>query len=157
MNSQLYFVNSFFNMCRHFISGGVYMIFYHSKWNFIFVKMTDMTSIPALSFKRTCPLNTTSNKSAFIYFISFRVNCVRKKISRRFEISFRSKWPIWNPCRFEFHFTPIHVNTSKELTEHLREIFNRNEISYRSQFISPLMWTYSKSVELPHIAYIVIH
>ena len=40
------------------------------------------------------------------------------KISCRFEISFRSKWLIWNPYRFEFHFVSIHVNTGKELTEH---------------------------------------
>ena len=59
------------------------------------------------------------------------------------EISFLSKWPIWNPYRFEFHFASIHVNTSKELTEHQSEIFSRNEISYRFEFISPLMWTYS--------------
>ena len=28
------------------------------------------------------------------------------------------------------HFASIDMNTSKELTEHRREIFNRNEISY---------------------------
>ena len=55
--------------CRPFISGGAY-IFYHPKWNFISVKMTDMKSIPALSFKRTCALNVTSNESALIYFVS---------------------------------------------------------------------------------------
>ena len=65
------------------------------------------------------------------------------KISYRFEISFRSKWPIWNPYRFSLHFASIHVNTSRELTEHRSEIFNRNAISYRFEFISPLMWTYS--------------
>ena len=69
------------------------------------------------------------------------------KISCRFEISFRSKRSISNPYRFEFHFTSIHVNTSKELTEHRSEIFNRNEISYRFEFISLLMWTYSKLVK----------
>ena len=78
-------------------------------------------------------------------FISFRLNSVHMKISCRFEISFRSKWPIWNPYRFEFHFASIHVNTSKELTEHRSEIFNRHEISYRFEFILPLMWTYSKA------------
>ena len=46
----------------------------------------------------------------------------------RNEISFLSKWSIWNPYRFEFHFVLIHVNTSKELTEHRTEIFNQNEI-----------------------------
>ena len=66
------------------------------------------------------------------------------KISCRFEISFRSKWPIWNPYRFEFHFASIHVSTSKELTVHRSEIFKRSEISYRFEFISPPKWTYSK-------------
>ena len=55
--------------CRPFISGGAY-IFYHPKWNFISVKMTDMKSIPALSLKRTCALIATSNESALIYFVS---------------------------------------------------------------------------------------
>ena len=32
------------DMCRHFISGSVYMIFYHPKRNFISVKMNDMKS-----------------------------------------------------------------------------------------------------------------
>ena len=54
------------------------------------------------------------------------------------------KWSIWNPYRFEFHFatTHVHVNTSKELTEHESEILNRNKISYRFEFISPLIWMY---------------
>ena len=46
-------------------------------------------------------------------FILLRVNYVYMKISCRFEISFRSKWPIWNPYRFEFHFALIHVSTKK--------------------------------------------
>ena len=58
------------DMCRHFISGSVYMIFYHPKWNFISVKMNNMKSIPAVSFKRTCALNVTSNESVLAY--SFR-------------------------------------------------------------------------------------
>ena len=74
--------------------------------------------------------------------ISFRVVFTWYFITRN-EISFLSKWPIWNPYRFEFHFASIHVNTSKELTEHRSEIFNQNEISYRFEFISPFMWTYS--------------
>ena len=86
---------------------------------------------------------STQYPTSLCLFISFRVNCVHRKISSRFEISFRSKWPIWNSYRFEFHFTLIHVNTSKELTEHWVEIFNRNEISYWFEFISPLVWTYS--------------
>ena len=65
--------------------------------------------------------------SVYMYFIT------------RNEISFLAKWPIWNPYRFEFHFTPIYVNTIKELTKHRSEIFNRNETSHQSEFISPLM------------------
>ena len=61
--------NILMDMCRHFISGSVYMIFYHTKWNFISVEMTDMKSIPALTFKRTCTINTISNKSALIHFV----------------------------------------------------------------------------------------
>ena len=68
------------DMRRHFISGSVYMIFYHPKWNFISVKMTDMKSIPALSFKCTCALNTTSNESA-VTFIASRVNYVHMRTS----------------------------------------------------------------------------
>ena len=56
-------------MHRHFYWGIVYMIFYHAKWNFISVKVTDMKSIPALSFKRTCALNETSNGYALIHFV----------------------------------------------------------------------------------------
>ena len=74
--------------------------------------------------------------------ISFRVVFTWYFITRN-EMSFLSKWPIWNPYRFESYFTLIHVNTSKDLTEQRSETFNRNEISYRFKFDSPLMWTYS--------------
>ena len=57
-------------MCRHIISRSVYMIFYCTKWNFISVKMADMKSIPALSFKRMCALNATSCEPALIHFVS---------------------------------------------------------------------------------------
>ena len=91
--------NILMDMWMHFILGSVYMIFYHPKWNFMSVKVTDMKSIPTFSFKRTCAL---------------------------------------------IHFASIHVNTSKELTDHGSEIFNRNDLqlSYRFEFILPLMWTY---------------
>ena len=118
--------NILMDMGSHFISGSVYIIFYHLKWNFISIKMTDMKSIAAIIFKRTCALNTTSNESAFIHFAS--VNYVHMKISCRFEISFWSKWPIWNPYHFDFHFASIHENSSKELTEHQSKIFNQNKI-----------------------------
>ena len=127
--------NILIDMCKHFISGSVYMIFYHPKWNFISVKVTDVKSIPALCF------NAISNESVLIHFVSGKL-CSHEN-SSRFEISFRSKWPIWNPYHFGFHFAWIHVNTSKELTEHWGEIFNRNEISYRFEFISPLKYSYN--------------
>ena len=69
--------------------------------------------------------------------ITFRVVFTWYFITRN-EISFLSKWPIWNPYRFEFHFASIHVNTSKDLTEHQSEIFTRNEILYQFEFISLL-------------------
>ena len=71
-------------MCRHFISGSVYMTLYHPKWNFISVKVTDMKSIPALSFKRTCALNATSNESALIHFVSGKL------------CSHENLMPVWN-------------------------------------------------------------
>ena len=124
------------DMCRPFISGSVYMIFHHPKWNFISVKITDMKSIPTMSFKRTCALSATSNESALIHFVSGKL------------CSHENLMPVWNfisvkmtnlkSIRFDFHFASIHVNVSKELTEHRSEIFNRNEISYRFEFISPL-------------------
>ena len=58
------------DMCRQFISGSAYMIFYQPKWNFISVKMTDMKSIPALSFKLTRALNAISNESALFIVLS---------------------------------------------------------------------------------------
>ena len=86
------------DLCRHFISGSV-GIFYHPKWNFVSVKMTEMKSISALSFKRTCALNATKSLRLFI---SFRVNYVHMKIQCRFDISFRSNWPVWKLYLFEF-------------------------------------------------------
>ena len=71
------------------------MIFYHLKWNFIFIKMTDMISIPTLSFKLTCALITTP--TSLCLFTSFWVNHVHMKISYRFEIFFQSK------DRYEIH------------------------------------------------------
>ena len=72
------------DMCRHFISGSVYIIFYYSKWNFIFVKMTGVKSIPALSYKHTAGLNTTSNESVFIHFVSGKL------------WSHENLMPVWN-------------------------------------------------------------
>ena len=60
-------------MRRHLISGSAAMIFYHPKWNFIPVKMTDMKSIPAMDFKRTSALNAISNESELIHFVSGKI------------------------------------------------------------------------------------
>ena len=72
------------DILMHFISGSVYMIFYRKKWNFISVKMTDIKSIPALSFKRTCALNATSNQSTLIHFVSGKL------------CSHENLMPVWN-------------------------------------------------------------
>ena len=77
-------LNVLMDMCRHFISDSLYMIFYHKKLNFISVKMTDMKSIPALSFKRTCALNATSNEFALINFVSGKL------------CSHENLMPVWN-------------------------------------------------------------
>ena len=104
--------------------------------------MTDMKSIPALSFKRTCALNATSNESALIHFVSGKL-CSHENLMPVWNF-ISVKLTIWNPYRFEFHFASIHVNTNKELTEYRSEIFNRNEISCQFEFILSLMWTYSQ-------------
>ena len=72
------------DILMHFISGSVYMIFYRKKWNFISVKMTDIKSIPAMSFKRTCALNATSNESTLIHFVSGKL------------CSHENLMPVWN-------------------------------------------------------------
>ena len=71
------------DMCRHFISGSVYMIFYHLKWNFISVKMTNMKFIPAGSFKHTCALNATSDNASGIL-------CLHENLM-----------PVWNLISFK--------------------------------------------------------
>ena len=72
------------DILMYFISGSVYMIFYRKKWNFISVKMTDIKSIPALSFKRTCALNAASNESTLIHFVSGKL------------CSHENLMPVWN-------------------------------------------------------------
>ena len=72
------------DMYRHFIWGSVYMIFYHPKWNFISVKMTDTKSIPALSFKCICTINATFNESPLIHFVSGKL------------CSHENLMPVWN-------------------------------------------------------------
>ena len=84
--------NILMSMCRHFISGSVYMIFYHPKKNFISVKMTDMKSTPAMSFKRTYALSTISIESVLIHFTSAKF------------CSHENLMPVWNFIdRYEIH------------------------------------------------------
>ena len=118
--------NILMDMCRHFISDSAYMIFYHKKWNFISVKMTDMKSIPSLSFKSTCALNATSNESALIHFVSGKL------------CSHENLMPLWN-------FISVKMTGMKSIpTEYRSEIFNRNETSCQFEFILSLMWKYSQ-------------
>ena len=84
------------DMCRHFISGSVYMIFYHPEWNFISVKITDMKSRPALSFKRTSALNITSNECVLIHFVSGK------------SFSHENLMPVWN-------FISVKMNDMKSI------------------------------------------
>ena len=93
------------DMCRHYISGSVCMRFYHPKWNLISVKMTDMKSIPALSFKHTCALNAISNESALIHFVSDKF-CSHENFMRVWNF-ISVKMIDMNPYRFEFHFASI--------------------------------------------------
>ena len=87
--------NILMDMCRLFISASVYMIFYHPKCNFISVKMTNMKSIAALSFKRTCALNTTSKESALIHFVLGKL-CSDENLAPVWNfISVKMTIPIW--------------------------------------------------------------
>ena len=68
----------------HFISGSVYMIFYHPKWNSFLSKWPILKSIRAMSFKRTCALKAISNESALIHFVLGKF------------CSHESLTPVWN-------------------------------------------------------------
>ena len=62
--------------------------------------------------------------------ISFRVNYVHIKISRRFEISFCSKWLEWNAYCFEFNLPQfMWTQVKKELTEH------RSDRNFRGSYL----------------------
>ena len=121
------------DMCRHFISGSVYMIFYHPKWNFISVKMTDMKSIPALSFKRTCALNATSNESALIHFVSGKL------------CSHENLMPVWN-------FISVNMTDMKSIPFWVSFCLNSCEHKQKADWTPKwafqpkwnLVWTYSK-------------
>ena len=108
---------------------------------FISVKMTDMKYILALSFKCTCAVDATSNESVLIHFVWGKL-CSHKNLMLVWNF-ISVKMADMKSIPFWFHFASIHVNTSKELTQHRSEIFNRNEIFYWFEFILLLMWTYS--------------
>ena len=57
---------------RHFISGSVCVMFYHS----ISAKMSRTKFIPATSFKRTCALIAISNKPALTHFVSGKYDAI---------------------------------------------------------------------------------
>ena len=95
-----------------------------------------------IEFQTHMRINRNSNESVLIHFVLGK-SCSHENLISVWNF-FSIKRPIWNPYCFEFHFTSIHLSTSKELTENRSEIFNWNEISYRFEFISFLMWTYSK-------------
>ena len=88
------------DMCGHFISGGVYMIFYHPKWKFISIKMTYMKSITALIFKRTCALNAASSESVLIHFVSDKL-CSHKNLM-----------PVWNFISVKMTDMKSHIDLS---------------------------------------------
>ena len=89
--------NILMDMCRHFISGSVYMTLYLPKWNFISAKMSNMKSKPALTFKRTCALNATSNESALIHFVLgyFSVRLVFYFTNNFFISLIKKFWILW--------------------------------------------------------------
>ena len=76
--------DSLMDMRRHFISGSFYMIFDHRNEVSFLSKWPIWKSIPALSFKRTCALNATSNESALIHFVSGKL------------CSHENLMPVWN-------------------------------------------------------------
>ena len=88
-------------MRRDFILGSVYMIFYHPKWNFISVKLTNMKSIPEMISKCTCTLNAISNESPLIHFASGKF-CSHENLMAvlnfiSFKVSDMKFIPVWAP------------------------------------------------------------
>ena len=78
-----------FKTTQYFISGSVYMIFHHPKWNFISFKWPIWN--PYLQWVLNTHAHYTQYSASLRLFISFRVNSVYMKISCRFKISFRTK------------------------------------------------------------------
>ena len=127
--------NILMDMCRHFISGSVYIIFYLPKWNFISVKMTDIKSMPALCFKRTYVLIATPNESALIYFVLGKL-CSHENLT-----------PVWN-------FISVKMTDIKSISfwvsfrlnsrEHKKRVDWTPKWDFQPKWnlISPLMWMY---------------
>ena len=61
--------NILMEMLRYFISGSVYMIFYHPKWKFFFCQNDCNEITPTMSFKRTRALNAISNKPPLVHYV----------------------------------------------------------------------------------------
>ena len=129
------------------------MIFYYPKWNCIPVKITDMKSVPTLSFKHTCALITTSNESALIHFVSGKL-CSHENFVPVWNFHFgQNDWyeihTVLSLTSPQFMWTQVNSWLNTEV-----RFFNRNETSYRFEFISPLMWTYSLLVHEFRLAYL---
>ena len=96
----------------------------------------------AMSFKLTCTLNATFNKSVFIHFT------LGKFCSHE---NFEPVWKFISIKMIHIKSIPVWVSIClkscehKKLNEHQGVIFNQNEISYQFQFILHLMWTYSNT------------
>ena len=61
------------DMRRHFILGSVHMNTTQNEMKFHFRENDHSEITPTMTFKSTCALNTISNESAFIHFISDKV------------------------------------------------------------------------------------
>ena len=89
--------NILMDMCRHFILGGVYIIFYYPKWNFISVKMTNIKSITA-EFQTQMHIKHNIQWVCGYSFLSFQVNLMPVSNFILMMISL-----MWNPYHFEFY------------------------------------------------------
>ena len=86
------------DMRRDFISGSVYMIFYQpTEMKFHFSKIDWYEIHTRSDFQMHMHIKRNIQG---VRAYSLRVNFVNMEISCKYEISFRSKWPIWNPYRF---------------------------------------------------------
>ena len=129
------------NFGGHFVLSSVYMIFHHPKCNLFLLKWLIMKSIPTMSFKCTCGLNSRSNNSALIHFVLDKF-CSHKNLILAWnfilvKMTYMKFIPFWVSFRLNSCEHKWRANKNQS------EIFNQNEISYQFEFISPHMWMYS--------------